>query len=266
MRSEALALGVILTLIPAVPAAQTAPLQDKLRLAVEKLDQGDSFGALVDLERLLAADDTYGPAYVAHGRVLAAMGDDLGARASFERATELDPGNGELHFTVAVMSLRIADFETGWEHCVAAAQAGYAPREIDQLVGRLGNNSDAPEDLDARLDAPRVLVTRRHDETGVRSERLERLWLQLRTGLLQAPLVALVQHAALARFEVSIGAAADGSGFEVTLVGRSHSEPLYRGAIMVDGDSSDADADQQMMDRVTEIEAWLAQPHGGPGA
>lgn len=113
MRSEVLALGVILTLMPAVSAAQTAPLHDKLRLAVEKLDQGDDLGA---------------------------------------------------------------------------------------------------------------------------------------------------------RFEVSIGAAADGSGFEVTLVGRSHSEPLYRGAIMVDGDSSDADADLQIIDRVTEIEAWLAQPHGGPGA
>jgi len=131
-----------------------------LQQAVQKLDQGDTIGAMLDLEGILARDDEYWPAYFYLGRTQAQLGDDLGAKASFMRAAALDPGNAELHYLVATAAWALADFEAAWNQTIAARQAGYPQAPIDQLLSGLDRYSDPPMNLVGRAAYRSVALSR----------------------------------------------------------------------------------------------------------
>ncbi len=138
--------------------AQQDDLSDRLQRAVQRLDQGDTMGAMLDLEGILARDEDYWPAYFYLGRVQAQLGDDLGAKGSFMRAATLNPGNAELHYLVATAAWALADFDAAWNQAIAARQAGYPQGPIDELLSGLDQYSDPPPDMESRLAAPRVVV------------------------------------------------------------------------------------------------------------
>lgn len=259
-----LCLGVLLGLPLAV--AQAPELEVRLRLAVRKLEQGDALGAFLDLERLLSEDDRYWKAYYERGRAQAVMGDDLGARTSFRRAAALDPGNPELHFLMATISLQLADFETAWSHVAAAVQAGYDRRMADRLMKGLRAHSSEPPGLRERLTAPRVVVSTLIGKgDGELQERLDALALEFRSGLLGAPKIALVQDPAIARYALEIALLRGdvepivGAGFSITLVDLGSLEQVYRGEIDGSGELESAETQLQVMDRIDEIEAWFAE-------
>lgn len=259
-----LCLGVLLGLPLAV--AQTPELEVKLRLAVRKLEQGDALGAFLDLERLLSEDDRYWKAYYERGRAQAVMGDDLGARTSFRRAAALDPGNPELHFLMATISLQLADFETAWSHVVAAIQGGYDRGLADRLMKGLRAHSSEPPGLRERLVAPRVVVSTVIGKgDGELQKRLDALAFELRSGLLGAPRIALVQDPAIARYALEVESLRGdvepivGAGFSVTLVDLGSLQQVYRGEIDGSGELESAETQLQVMDRIDEIEAWFAE-------
>lgn len=113
-------------------------------MAVSKLEQGDAINALIDIEAILARDDRYWPAYYHIGRTQVQLGDDLEAKASFLRAAELNPGDAELHYLIATVGWQLADFGAAWTHGIAAIQAGYDRRGVEQLFKELRHYSDEP--------------------------------------------------------------------------------------------------------------------------
>ncbi len=258
-----LCLGALL--VP-LAVAQTAELEVKLRLAVRKLEEGDALGAFLDLERLLTEDDRYWKAYYERGRAQAVMGDDLGARTSFRRAVALDPGNPELHFLMATISLQLADFETAWSHVVAAIQSGYDRGPADRLMKGLRTYSGEPADLRERLAAPRVVVSTVIGKgDGELQIRLDALALEFRSGLLEVPEIALVQDPAIARYALEVASLGGdvepiiGAGFSITLVDLGSLEQVYRGEIDSSGELESAETQLQVMHRIDEIEVWFAE-------
>jgi tetratricopeptide (TPR) repeat protein len=157
--------GVVLLILTSALVASAWPalaqqdeLADRLQRAVQRLDQGDTMGAMLDLEGILARDEDYWPAYFYLGRAQAQLGDDLGAKDSFMRAATLNPGNAELHYLVATAAWALADFDAAWNQAIAARQAGYPQAPIDELLKGLDQYSDPPIDMQQRLAAPRVVV------------------------------------------------------------------------------------------------------------
>jgi hypothetical protein len=178
--------------------AQENDLGDRLQRAVQKLDQGDTMGAMLDLEGILSRDEDYWPAYFYLGRVQAQLGDDLGAKASFMRAATLDPGNAELHYLVATAAWALADFEAAWTQTIAARQAGYPQAPIDELLQGLDQYSDPPMDMAQRLSAPRVVVI--PGEDGAAVDLLHRV----RSAIFGARFLGLVLDPEIADFRLEM--------------------------------------------------------------
>lgn len=182
----------------AVAQEERAELELRLRRADRKLQQGDTVGALLDVEAVLSHDDGLWEAYWLRGQIQARMGDDLGARDSFFRAAELDPGNAELHFLVASLALQLTDFEAAWRQLAAAAQAGHPGDQVASLAGELSELAADSTGLDEALAAPRLTVTLE----GTASGSLRELVLELRTLLLEEPAIGLVKDRGLAAWEL----------------------------------------------------------------
>jgi len=200
--SWGLAASAFLACAIAAPAVEVSAQEDelsrRLQQAVGKLDQGDTMGAMLDLEGILARDDEYWPAYFYLGRTQAQLGDDLGAKASFMRAAALDPGNAELHYLVATAAWALADFDAAWNQTIAARQAGYPQAPIDQLLSGLDQYSDPPRDLEKRLAAPRLVVVPSDD--GAELELLHRV----RSSIFGARMLGLVLDPELADYRVEM--------------------------------------------------------------
>jgi len=201
-RTWGLAVLALVACALAAPAAevsaQESELSRRLQKAVQKLDQGDAMGAMLDLEGILARDEEYWPAYFYLGRTQAQLGDDLGAKASFMRAAALDPGNAELHYLVATAAWALADFEAGWNQAIAARQAGYPQGPIDELLRGLDQYSDPPMNLEQRLAAPRLVVV--PSEDGADVELLHRV----RSAIFGARMLGLVLDADRADYRVEM--------------------------------------------------------------
>jgi len=191
-------LACAITAPSAEVSAQEDELSRRLQQAVQKLDQGDAMGAMLDLEGILTRDDEYWPAYFYLGRTQAQLGDDLGAKASFMRAAALDPGNAELHYLVATAAWALADFEAAWNQTIAARQAGYPQAPIDQLLSGLDQYSDPPMNLEQRLAAPRIVVVPSDD--GAEVDLLHRV----RSSIFGARMLGLVLDPSLADYRVEM--------------------------------------------------------------
>lgn len=199
--------AVVMLLVVGTTAAAQAELDRRLRAAVAKLDQGDALGAMLDLETLLGRDEEYWPAHYHLGRAQVQMGDDLGARRSFQRAAELNPGNPDLHYLIASAAWQLADFETAWAQGIAAWQAGHDTAALQAMFDQLAQYAPAPSDLQERLAAPRVVVV---DEAVTGDEAAETVAEDIRAELFRAPRIALVRDAAMAAYRVVVKRAEDG--------------------------------------------------------
>ncbi len=194
----------LLAVVAMAPAQ--SELDTRLRMAVSKLEQGDAIRALIDLEAILARDDRYWPAYYHLGRTQVQLGDDFGAKDSFLRAAELNPGLAELHYLIATVGWQLAVFDIAWAHGIAAIQAGYDQRLIEQMFKQLRHYSDEPADLSRRLAAPRVVViepARSADEDG-RGGALTAVARELRSAIFRSPELASVLEASLAGYRIEL--------------------------------------------------------------
>ena len=77
----------------------------------------DPRGALVSYDRAIALRSTYEAAYVNRGTALEDLGLVQEAIASYRNAIRLNPDLPEAHYNLALSSLRLGDYATGWrEH------------------------------------------------------------------------------------------------------------------------------------------------------
>jgi tetratricopeptide (TPR) repeat protein len=253
MRKVLLVLVIVLSF--AASAAAQSDLDRRLRAAVAKLDQGDALGAFLDLEGILTRDDKYWAAYYHLGRAQVQMGDDLGARQSFQRAAELNPGNPDLHFMIATAAWQLADFEATWSQGIAAWQSGYDTVRVQQLFDQVAQYSGAPGDLQMRLDAPKVIVVAPQADD---DPALEELALEMRTELYRAPLIALVREPSIARYEVVVERQQDGR-LELALRDIEADAELGSRLLRLSDKGLDADALMSLSSFVEDIQAWIPE-------
>lgn len=266
-RTTIAAVTVLLSLVLLLGMApqQDQELRARLRQAVQRLQQGDALGALLDLERLLELDEDSWEAYYYRGRAQTQLGDDLGAHASFQEAASLNPGDEELHFLVASAAYALADFPTAWEQSIRAIQAGYERSAFDAMFKAMRRYSRQPQDFDARVAAPRLIVDIAPGDQAAgdvpeaeSTIELQELSLALRRALMTAPRVALVNDIRRARYVVELGVADDGS-LEARLLAVGSDEPIERWAV------PDAVIPEMSAEELTgELEDWLGT-HGQAG-
>ena len=148
---------LVVVTLPATALPQ-GDLQMSLEIALGKMQQGQSEDALRDLEKILTQNDSFWPAYFHRGRLLGSMGDAQGARDSFIKAVELNPGEPNVHFMAAVSSFQLGDFDTAWEQIILASNAGMPEEQVQQGLAMLRQASEGPPGLAERLSAARVYV------------------------------------------------------------------------------------------------------------
>ena len=130
-------------------------LQQQLKRAQEYIDQGEPEYALDLLEDVLGADDTMWTAHYLKGMAHGQQGDEKNALESFLAADERQPGMPDVYFMAGIASFGIGDYETCWEQTILAHQAG---RDMRMEIEQLREVADPPDNLEERINAPRVLV------------------------------------------------------------------------------------------------------------
>ncbi len=271
MRSRLLI--ALLAVVTVAPALAQSELDTRLRMAVSKLEQGDAINALIDIEAILARDDRYWAAYYHLGRTQVQLGDDLGAKASFLRAAELNPGDAELHYLIATVGWQLADFEAAWTHGIAAIQAGYDQRQVDQLFKELRHYSDEPADLTRRLAAPSVMVVGLGaDDDGLQEDgELTSIVRELRSAIFRSPELAAVQRASLARYRVELErhladdgddgspAGAARSSFGVVLYAVADDSRVAEYVVRLEASADDPESMFEINHVVAKLEATIAR-------
>jgi VWFA-related protein len=186
-------------------AVDPAVAQQYVAQAASFLDEGLDDAAAAALDRALAADPEYAPAY--HLRALAyAQEEDLErALDNALRAADLGPGVADRHELAMRLALDSERSEIAWEQAVFAGQAGL---DLTPYEASLSAGSSPPADLAARLAAPRVAVARPYVESTnpLLDGGTEIVSRAMRRALSAAPGLALVADPTLADFVVTVRA------------------------------------------------------------
>jgi hypothetical protein len=127
----------------------------QLKRAQEHIDQGEPEFALDMLEDVLGSNAAPWTAHYLKGMVHGQMGDEKDALESFLAADALQPGVPDVYFMAGIAAVGIGDYETCWEQTILAHQAG---RDMRKEIVQLRELADPPDDLEERINAPRVFV------------------------------------------------------------------------------------------------------------
>jgi len=123
---------ICLTVIGLVPASlamgQTNPLQEAYTEGMEHL-QGQRWEQAVEkFEEVVDGADEFAGGHYYLAMAYAQLQRYEEAHREFARAAELDPGNGDAYENACRTAWFAGDFEAAWDHCIAAAQAGWRRR------------------------------------------------------------------------------------------------------------------------------------------
>jgi hypothetical protein len=127
----------------------------QLKRGQEHIDQGEPEFALDMLEDVLGSNAAPWTAHYLKGMVHGQMGDEKDALESFLAADALQPGVPDVYFMAGIAAFGIGDYETCWEQTLLAHQAG---RDMPKEIAQLREVADPPDDLEERINAPRVFV------------------------------------------------------------------------------------------------------------
>lgn len=169
------------------------------------LDEGLVDAADAALSRALALDPEYAPAWHLRALAQAAAGRFEEALEDALRAVRLGPGAPDRHELAMRLALELNRGDLAWEQAVRAAQAGI---DLDPYRDALAAAAPSPDDLEARLAAPRVAVARPYVEAThpLLDAGTEIVVRAMRRALGDAPELALVADPTLADFVVSVRA------------------------------------------------------------
>ena len=130
-------------------------LQQQLKRAQEHINAGEPKDALEIIKDVLKANDRLWVAYYWKGMAHGQMGDEDDALEAFLAADERQPGVKDVYLMAGIAAFGVGDYETCWEMTILAHQAGQdMTKEIEQLKEVV----NPPDDLEERLEAPRVMV------------------------------------------------------------------------------------------------------------
>lgn len=178
----------------------------RARALVSEARQAASRGELVQaleiLERAARADPGLWEVECVRGAVHGMVGYWTEAMTHLGRCLELNPGLASASEALADASLNAGDLTGAWEHAIRATLAG-SPTGREQL-GRLREVAAAPEDLEARLQVPRVFVGEPDLLDLASNLVVNRFLVTVRHALSEARGLGLVRDASLADLLITI--------------------------------------------------------------
>ena len=230
------ALGVAMVVASTATATATGPfkLQDAqqqqqlLKRAQEHIDKGEPEKALDVIEDLLEANDRLWVAHYLKGMAHGQMGDEKDALESFLAADEHQPGVADVYFMAGIAAFGVGDYDTCWEQTILAHQAG---RDMSKEILQLSEVADPPDDLEERINAPRVLVGAMDTSVTEQNSAMESALLQIQgelavvqqqvqRALRDSPNIGLVRTLELADYVVVVNVADYGGAATASLENR----------------------------------------------
>lgn len=129
--------------------------QEALQKAQLYIDAGEPREALKEIAKALDRDEGLWTAHFLKGMALGQLGDESEALESFLHAADLSPEMPEVHCWAGIAAFGIEDYNTCWEQTILAHLAG---RDMSAEFEQLKDVSDPPDDWEARIRVPRVIV------------------------------------------------------------------------------------------------------------
>jgi tetratricopeptide (TPR) repeat protein len=148
-----LALSVIISAPVAAAGQETA--QEALQKGIDELEKGNPEGGLRMLKEVIEQVPGYPLAHFYAGMASAQMQKFEDAYDYFIAAADLSPGYGEAHMRACMVAFHQGKYDDSWEQAILASQAGV---EMSQAFVELEQRTDAPDDFQQRLQAPRVVI------------------------------------------------------------------------------------------------------------
>ena len=186
--------------------------QQSIRRAQWHIENDEPEFALRLLEGALEEDDGLWVAEFLRGMALGQLEDEKGALQAFLAADNLNPGIADVYFWAGIAAFGLGDYETCWEQTILAHQAG---RNMSLEIEQLKEVADPPDNLKARLTAPRAYVAamdtsvREHDaslDTALMLGQGELMVVQQQLGqaLRDSPGFGLVRARELADYVIAL--------------------------------------------------------------
>jgi len=185
------------------PTIDTQTARHEVDVAGDLIADGELDAALLVLDRAIRADPGYAPAYFNRAIVHADSGRLEQAQVDAVRAASLSPGVADMHELAMLISIDVDDAEQAWEQAIRAGQAG---ADLRRNFERLDAAGPAPEDFDARVSAPRIMVARPYTEVTnlLMDTALAKVFQTVRQELAAAPLLGVVVDPSMAEFIMTI--------------------------------------------------------------
>lgn len=246
--------GIAILPVSAAAAAAAGPLpqqdvqelQEQLKRVREYIDQGEPKEALDVLEDMIEDNDRLWVTYYWKGMAHGQMGDEADALEAFLAADERQPGVPEVYLMAGIAAFGVGDYDTCWEMTILAHQAG---QDMSKEIVQLKEVIEPPEDLEERLNAPRVIVGPMDTSVTEHNSAMEAALMQIQGELIvvqqqiekalrDSPNFGLVRLMELADYVVVVNVEDYGGAASASLDGRP-GDVQGRTAAFVDGVTTD---------------------------
>ncbi len=185
------------------PTIDTEAAKYDVAQAGALIAEGQLDAAVLILNKALRADPDYAPAYFKRAIALADLGRlEQAQRDALEAATK-SPGIADMHELAMLISIDVGDSKAAWEQAIQAGQAGASLRPHFERLDAAG---PAPDDFDARVSAPTIMVARPYAGTTnlLLDTALAKVFQTVRREIAAAPLLGVVVDPARAQFVMTI--------------------------------------------------------------
>lgn len=146
----------VATIAPAAVAQQQQSEEMQIVVAAEEMvKQGQPDAALAELQKIFDETDTFAPAYFVAALAYDAKGEKALAYENMLKAADNNPGWGLAHREASRFAADMGDLDASWEQAIIAHQSG---TDMSDAFAGLQTMTDAPEDLERAMSAPRVFV------------------------------------------------------------------------------------------------------------
>ncbi|MFQ5744181.1 MAG: VWA domain-containing protein [Acidobacteriota bacterium] len=167
----------------------TKTAKSATKKGIELLTQRRPSDALLEFDRAIRADPADWKAHYHRGIALGLQGKWQDARAASFQAARLSPGVGAVQELAWLTAYSLGDYEAAWEHAIRTHQAG---TEMTEELDMLRQQAPQPADLEARLDAPRIIVGGSEIPDLLAQAALKKVFQKLEGAISDAPMLGLV--------------------------------------------------------------------------
>ncbi len=282
LRALVLLACLVILAVPVDAAAQT--LDERLQRGQQLLQEGQFEQALAELQQVIDDSPNSAAALYYAGRALGRLQRFDESFDYLVRASELDPGNGPIHQAACIAAAQGGRFEDAWNQGILAAQSGV---EMSSIFSQIETASPRPDDFEARLAVPRVLVAEldlsrirtadlQPDETEFRATAVNQaltnipeIRRQFALGLLRSQQFAVVKQVAQATYVLLIQADSfDGETIDgyVHLADPTSGDEQYTRRMTLEDITSVGAVRKDVAVQLQYLEAWIERERHEQGA